>query len=208
MLSNSTRGFALTCAGWLMAGCNGQGSDLAAPADQLPVSTAKPGKPGSASDRIVYQVRLGALGDSRSHGVVLIEIVGGHLTVSVHAAGLEPLQHIPQHIHLNPTCDPGGGVLINLDANLTVGAAPSLTPEGPGTGQAYPTANEGGVVKYYATRPLSELLSAVNTHFGLALASIEELLTWLDLENRNAHMHVPFGPPFPAVNCGEIERLN
>jgi hypothetical protein len=35
-----------------------------------------------------------------------------------------------------------------------------------------------------------------------------ELLVWLDLERRNAHMHVAFGPPFPAVNCGEIERIN
>jgi hypothetical protein len=201
MLSNSTLGFALACAGWLMAGCTGQGADLAAPADQLPVSVAKPGEPGSASDRILYQVRLGALSDSRSHGVILIEIVGGHLTVSARAAGLEPLQHIPQHIHLNPTCDPGGGILINLDANLTVSG------EGLGVGTAYPTANAGGVVNYYASRSLGDLLQAVNTFLGAGLTSVEALLTWLDLENRNAHMHA-FGPPFPAVNCGEIERLN
>jgi len=208
MLGNSTRAFALACAGSVLVGCTERDVEPTAPADQLPVSTAKPGEPGSAADRILYQVRLGALGDSRSHGVILIEIVGGHLAVSVHAAGLEPLQRIPQHIHVNPTCDPGGGVLINLDANLTVGSAPPLLPEGPGTGEAYPRANEGGVVKYYASRLLSDLLPAVNAHFGLALGSVEELLAWLDLDNRNAHMHVAFGPPFPAVNCGEIERLN
>jgi hypothetical protein len=200
------RALALAC--FVIVGCTESATDSVAPTEQTPVFTAKLGDPGSASDRTLYQVRLGTLGDSRSHGVVLIEIVGGHLTVSAHAAGLEPLQHIPQHIHLNPTCDPGGGILINLDANLTVGAAPGLLPEGPGTGEAYPRANEGGVVKYYASRPLSELLAAVNTHFGLALGSIEDLLIWLDLDNRNAHMHVAFGPPFPAVNCGEIERLN
>jgi hypothetical protein len=122
--------------------------------------------------------------------------------VSAHAAGLEPLQHIPQHIHLNPTCDPGGGILINLDANLTVPG------EAPGVGTAYPTANAGGVVKYHASRSLGDLLQAVNTFLGAGLTSVEAMLTWLDLENRNAHMHVAFGPPFPAVNCGEIEPLN
>jgi hypothetical protein len=202
MLVNSTRAFALACAGAVMLGCTEPASDSLAPTDQLPAHAAKPGDPGAASDRILYQVRLGALGDSRSHGVVLIEIVGGHLTVSAHAAGLEPLQHIPQHIHLNPTCDPGGGILLNLDANLTVPI------EGPGVGTGYPVANAGGVVNYYASRSLSDLLQAVNTHLGLGLTSVEALLAWLDLDNRNAHMHVAFGPPFPAVNCGEIERLN
>jgi hypothetical protein len=202
MLSTSTRGLALTCAGWLMAGCTGQGTDIAAPADQSIASITKPGDPGAASDRILYQVRLGDLGDSRSHGVILIEIVGGHLAVSVHAAGLEPGQHIPQHIHLNPTCDPGGGILINLDANLTVPG------EGSNIGTAYPTANAGGVVNYYASRSLEDLRQAVNTFLDAGLNSVEALLTWLDLEDRNAHMHVAFGPPFPAVNCGEVERLN
>lgn len=202
MLRNSTRSFALACAGWVMAGCTEPEVEPAGPADQVPSFAAKPGDPGAASDRILYQVRLGALGDSRSHGVVLIEIVGGHLTVSAHGAGLNPLQHIPQHIHVNPTCDPGGGILLNLDANLT------LPVEGPGVGTAYPSANAGGVVNYYASRPLSDLLQAVNTHLGLGLTSVEALLAWLDLDNRNVHMHVAFGPPFPAVNCGEVERLN
>jgi hypothetical protein len=202
MLSNSTRAFALACAAWVMVGCTEQGGDLVAPADQRPASAVKPGEPGAASDRTLFQVRLAALGDSRARGIVLIEIVGGHLTASVHAAGLEPLQHIPQHIHLNPTCDPGGGILLNLDANLTVPG------EGAGVGTAYPLSNAGGVVNYYASRSLSDLLAAVNTHLGAGLASVEALVAWLDLDNRNVHMHVPFGPPFPAVNCGEIERLN
>jgi len=64
------------------------------------------------------------------------------------------------------------------------------------------------VVNYRASRPLSELLIAVNTFSGAGLGTVEDLLAWLDLENRNGHMHVAFGPPFPAVNCGEIERIN
>ncbi len=67
--------------------------------------------------------------------------------------------------------------------------------------------NDGGVVKYHASRPLSELLQAVNTHFNLTLGSVDELLTWLNLEERNVHMHIP-SPPFTPVNCGGVERLN
>jgi hypothetical protein len=207
MLSNSTRALALGCAGSVMLGCTEPDRNPVAPADQPAPTVVKPGGPGAASDRTLYQVRLAALGDFRARGVVLIEVVGGHLTVTVHAAGLVPGENIPQHIHVNPTCNPGGGVLINLDENLTVGAPPGLPPEAPGIGDAYPTANDGGVVKYYASRPLSELLQAVNTHFNLTLGSVDELLTWLDLENRNAHMHIP-EPPFTPVNCGEVERLN
>jgi hypothetical protein len=48
------------------------------------------------------------------------------------------------------------------------------------------------VLNYYASRSLSDLLQDAN----------------LDLEHRNVHMHVPFGPPFPAVTCGAVERLN
>ena len=201
MSRTSTRWFALACAGWVLFGCTEPGAHLVAPADQLPAYAAKPGGPGAASDRILYQARLGVLGDFRSRGVMLIEIVGGFLTVSVHAAGLEPSRHIPQHIHVNPTCNPGGGILLNLDAQLTV------PNEGPGVGTAYPVANAAGVVKYYASRPLGDLLEAVNTHQGAGLGSIEALLVWLNLDDRNAHMHIP-DPPFTPVNCGEIERLN
>jgi len=151
---------------------------------------------------MLYQVRLGDENGSRSHGVMLIEVVGGHLAVTVHAAGLAPSSHIPQHIHVNPTCNPGGGILINLDATLTVAG------EAPGVGAAYPTSNQAGVVNYYASRPLAELRDAVNARFGTSLESDQALLDWLNLEERNAHMHVAVGPPFPAVNCGEIERIN
>ena len=201
MLSNSIRVFAFACAGWVMVGCTEPGAELAGPADQLPAFAAKPGAPGAASDRTLYQVKLAPLGDFRARGVMLIEIVGGHLAVSVHANGLEPLTNIPQHIHLNPTCADGGGILINLDANLNVAG------EAPGVGPAYPASNTAGVVNYYASRPLSDLLVAVNTHFGAELTSVEALLSWLDLDNRNGHMHIPVGP-FTAVNCGEIQRLN
>ncbi|MEX2281131.1 MAG: hypothetical protein WEE89_01460 [Gemmatimonadota bacterium] len=197
MSSNSTRACLLACAVFLIGGCAEPAAD-----PLMPAFAVKPGDPGAASDRVLYQVRLGATDPFRAQGVVLLEIVGGYLTVTVHAAGLDPNARIPQHIHVNPTCNPGGGVLVNLDANLTV------PTEGPGVGAAYPLSNQAGVVNYYASRSLTDLLAAVNTYQGAGLASVDALLTWLNLDNRNVHMHVSSGPPFHVVNCGELERIN
>ena len=166
--------------------------------DQLPAFEAGP---AAAADRMLFQVRLGPLGGTTSHGIVHLEIAGGYLTVSTLGEGLEPLQHIPQHIHKNPTCDPGGDILINLDESLTVAG------ESAPVGAAFPVSNGGGVLNYHASRSLDDLLQAVNTYLGANLPSVEALVSWLDLDNRNVHMHVPFGPPFPAVNCGAVEQL-
>jgi|SRR5687768_11840422 len=201
MLSRAATLIPLIAATTLTA-CAEHDSDPVGTPDARPVFSAEPGEPGDASDRQLYQVRLGAESGSRSHGVMLIEIVGGHLSVTVHAAGLMPDANIPQHIHLNPTCNPGGGILLNLDANLTVPG------EGPGVGAAYPLSNQAGVINYYASRSLTDLMRAVETYRGVTLSSVDDLLTWLNLEERNGHMHVAVGPPFPAVNCGEVNRLN
>lgn len=199
--------FRLLAAGSLIAAslllaCAEHAKDPVEATNVVPALAQKPGDAGAASERQFYQIRLGAEPGSRSHGIILIEIVGGYLTATVHAAGLMPDLHIPQHIHLNPTCNPGGGILLNLDAGLTVAG------EGAGTGSAYPLSNQAGVVNYYAQRSLTDLLAAVNTHRGANLTTVDELLTWLNLDERNGHMHVAVGPPFPAVNCGEVERLN
>ena len=160
------------------------------------------GTPGAAADRMLYQVILAPLGESQSHGVAQIEIVGGYIAVTVHASGVMPNHNIPQHIHLNPTCANGGGVLLDLDAHLTVPG------EGASVGAAYPMSNQAGVVNYHASRSLTDLLAAVNTYQSAGLSSVDELIGWLNLEDRNVHQHVAEGPPFPAVNCGEVERLN
>jgi hypothetical protein len=185
----------------LLLGCT-EHADSPVEARNAPTFSIKPGEPGDASERQFYQVRLGAEPGSQSNGVMLIEIVGGYITATVHAAGLMPNHNIPQHIHVNPTCNPGGGVLLNLDANLTVPG------EGPGVGAAYPLSNQAGVINYYASRSLVDLMNAVNTYRGTTLSTVDALLTWLNLEERNGHMHVAVGPPFPAVNCGEVERRN
>lgn len=173
-------------------------SDVAVTEAPLAARPADPGK----SERMFFQVKLAPAGESRARGMLLLEVVNGELTARLHANGVEPGQHIPQHIHVNPGCNPGGGILINLDATLTVAG------EAPGVGAAYPVASAAGIVNYQASRPLTEILAAVNLHSSAGLATVDDLIAWMDLENRNAHMHVAFGPPFPAVNCGEVERIN
>jgi hypothetical protein len=201
MLRHPTRPLALVCAYGLVLGCTDAGNHPTAATKNLQAFSVTSGEPGAASDRRLYQVRFAPQGDSHVEGVALIEIVGGYLAVTVHASGHQPLRSIPQHIHLNPTCNPGGGILLNLDANLTVPG------EGPSVGSAYPVSNEGGAVNYYASRTLTDLLAAVNTYLGANLASVDALLTWLNLDQRNVHMHVP-DAPFTPVTCGGIDRLN
>ncbi|HEX6643256.1 MAG TPA: hypothetical protein VF037_01180 [Gemmatimonadales bacterium] len=202
----SHRRFMLAAGLAILPACAGCGADSPTNPETALVEgaalTRMPGDPGAAADRLFYKVNLRPQGDSRATGVALIEIVGGYLRVRIHAAGVEPGEHIPQHIHLNPGCNPGGGILVNLDAGLTVPV------EGPGTGAAYPVANAAGVMNYEATRSLDDLRAAFNTYAGTDLGDTAELLAHLNLEERNAHMHVAFGPPFPAVNCGEVERIN
>lgn len=148
-----------------------------------------------------YKATLVPTDTTRTEGAAFIDVVGGDLRVRVHATGVEPGQHIPQHLHANRGCDPGGPVLLNLDAGLTVPG------EAAGTGAAFPLASRAGVIDYEATRPLDELRSAIVTWGGPGLADTDELLQYLDLEDRNVHLHVAFGPPFPAVTCGGVEPI-
>ena len=147
-------------------------------------------------ERARYLARVAPEGDdSRVRGTAHFEIRDGWFSARVRIAGLEPNERIPQHIHLNPTCQPAGGILINLDEALTVAG------EGPGAGDAYPRANRGGVVQYEARRSLVELEAALQEHLELTL-------TDLNLDQRNVNFHEPLPPPIPSQGCGEIERIN
>ena len=161
-----------------------------------------PCPPGSASERQFFKVQLAPLGESRARGTALIDVVGGVLRVRIHSNGVEPGEHIPQHIHVNDGCENGGAILINLDAGL------ALPSEAPGVGAAYPVANGAGVLKYEATRSLADLRAGWNSANGTTFETDDALLAALDLENRNVHQHVAFGPPFPAVNCGPVDLVN
>jgi hypothetical protein len=165
-------------------------------------SQGKPGDPGAASERMFFQARLEPERGSRVRGIVQFEVVGGHFTAKLRATGLEPLQSVPQHIHVNPTCDPAGGILINLDSGLTVAG------EGPGFGPAFPQANRGGVVQYRASRSLADLMDAANEFLDAGVETVDEFLAWLNLASRNVNVHEPPPPPIPSVGCGEIRRVN
>lgn len=168
----------------------------------LAMAACSEDSPTAPSQSMAFQVRLAPAGTFQANGIMRFDIVEGEFRAYVQATGLDPGQRIPQHIHVNPTCNPGGGVLINLDQNLTVAG------EGPGVGAAYPMADATGYLVYQARRPLADVMSAVNRFFPTAnVQSVEGLIEFLDLENRNGHMHVAFGPPFPAVNCGEVVRV-
>ena len=65
-----------------------------------------------------------------------------------------------------------------------------------------------GVANYYATRPIADMIASVNARHGTNITTIEGLLAWLDLENRNAHMHHFAPPSYTPMNCGEVERIN
>ena len=184
------------------ASCAGDIPTTPASTSETAALARMPGEPGAARDREFYKVKLAPAPDASSRGMLHLDVVGGSLRVRIHAAGLEPGEHIPQHIHVNTGCNPGGGILLNLDAGLTVPG------EGPGVGAAYPVASAAGIVNYEATRSLADLRQAFNSFTGTTLADDAALLAHLDLENRNGHMHVAFGPPFPAVNCGEVEQVN
>ena len=162
-----------------------------------------PGPPGSASERQFFQVQLKPLGEERARGMAHIDVVGGVLRVRIHSNGVEPGEHIPQHIHAGSACEPASAPILNLDANLTL---PGV--ESPPVGAAFPVANDAGVLKYEATRSLADLRAAWNSANGTSLQSDAELLAELDLANRNIHQHVAFGPPFPAVNCGPMDQVN
>ncbi len=203
MKCNFMRAAALAGAALSLAtACN----DTTAPADAAATSQTAalaqaPYAPGAAASRQLFQARLAPMNGSSDHGIVKVEIAGGYLVVTVHAEGLDPSQHIPQHIHVNPTCADGGAVLISLNADLTVAG------EAPPTGNDFPVANRAGVVNYQASRPLADLLTAANTFLGANVASVDELVNWLNLGSRNVHMHASMAP-FTPMTCGEMERVN
>lgn len=175
------------------------------PADQAAAIEARsmPGDPGDARDRLFFKVNLRPFGeDSRSVGVALVDVVGGVLRVRIHATGIATGANIPQHIHQNVGCNPGGPIMINLDQGLTVPG------ESSNFGPAFPMANQAGVMNYEATRTLVDLRTAFNTYVGTSLTDDAELLAFLNLSERNIHMHLPVGPPFPAVTCGAMDEIN
>lgn len=173
-----------------------QRPDSSLPSSPEGIASAQDGSAG-----LRFQAKLAPTTPGQGHGVLQLEIADGQLTVKVRANGLEPRDTIPQHIHQSSTCGVvGDPILLNLDAGLTVAG------EGPGVGPDYPTANAGGVIQYDASRSLADLIDAVNEFQSAGVSTVEQLLEWLDLEDRNMHTHQPVSP-FTPVACGPIDRI-
>lgn len=138
----------------------------------------------------VYEAELQEIEGSGVTGTVTMTIGDELVMVRVIARGLEPGQRVPQHVHANSTCDPAGGILLNLDNEL---AHPN---EAPARGEHYPTADGDGSLDFTVSRPLTALNDAARQHEG---TTAEEL----DLGNRVVNVHAPDMRP---IACGPFQE--
>lgn len=138
----------------------------------------------------IYEARLEALGGSDASGTATFTHQNDQIQVTVAATGLEPNTRVPQHIHMNASCDDAGGIVLNLDEDLS---APN---EGEPRGDAYPESDDEGRLQFEASRSMEELRTALQTAGG-------EDADGLDLGNRVVNLHAP---DMQAIACGPLER--
>lgn len=159
-----------------------------APDDDAPSDPA-PDDPVDAAAEL-YEARLEEVDASGVVGTATIEAEGEALRVTVVATGLRPDTEVPQHIHIHAGCASPGGILVNLDRNLTV------ANEGAPRGEDYPRSDGDGALEYEATRSLEDLRAAAREHGDPGADN-------LDLGNRVVSLHAPDMRP---VACGPLER--
>lgn len=150
---------------------------------------APPADPPVEEVRQVYEAQLQEVDGSGVTGSATIEVDGDEIRVTVMATGLNPDTEVPQHIHMNADCASPGGILLNLDSNLTVPG------EGPPQGEDYPQTDGDGGLDYEAARSLDDLGSAAQEH---GAPGVDEL----DLGNRVVNLHAADMRP---VACGPLE---
>jgi hypothetical protein len=145
--------------------------------------------PVAENDVRVFEAELEEMEGSGVTGTATIIVYGGRIEARVMAHGLDPDQRVPQHVHMSATCAEPGGILLNLDADLT--HANEAAPRG----DHYPTADGDGMLDYHASRSLEDMRDAAREYEG---TSIEQL----DLGNRVVNLH---GPDMRAIACGALE---
>jgi len=146
--------------------------------------------PVAENDAQVFEAELDEIEGSGVTGTATIIVAGERIEARVMAHGLNPDQRVPQHVHMNATCAEPGGIVLNLDTNLT--HATEAAPRG----DHYPRAGDDGMLDYQASRSLEDLREAAREHQGL---SIEQL----DLGNRVVNLH---GPDMMPIACGALEE--
>lgn len=178
-------------AGAALVGCDVEPE----PADDLdldrPVPTDTVDEQMGQQPQETYEARLEERNGSGVTGTATFTIEGDELQVTVAATGLDPETRVPQHIHTNGSCDDAGGILLNLDSDLS--AAGEAEPRG----DAYPQADDEGRIQWEATRSIEDIRPAM----GDQATAGEDAL---DLTNRVVNLH---GQDMQPIACGEIESM-
>lgn len=141
-------------------------------------------------ERQLYEARLEEVGGSGVSGSATLTIDGHRLQATVVASGLDPDVRVPQHVHMNASCDAAGGILLSLDDQL------SVADEAGPRGGRYPQADGDGELEHEVSRPLDDLESALLERGGPGLAD-------LDLGNRVVALH---GADMQSIACGSLDR--
>lgn len=160
-----------------------------APEAEPPAADPVLEEPGEPPERQFYEARLEEVDGSGVSGTATVTVNGERIQVTVVASGLDAAARVAQHIHANASCDPAGGILLNLDDALSV--ANEAAPRG----DHYPQANAEGELEYEVSRSLDELDGALADHEGPALAE-------LDLGNRVVNLH---GADMQPIACGPLD---
>jgi Cu/Zn superoxide dismutase len=137
----------------------------------------------------VYEAQLQEVNGSGVTGTATITMSGDDIRVRIRAQGLQPDARVPQHVHMNASCDSPGGILLNLDDDL------SHPNEAAPRGDHYPTADGNGTLDYEASRSLDDLRDAARQHQGMEADR-------LDLGNRVVNLH---GADMQAIACGPLD---
>lgn len=155
----------------------------------------------------IYEATIEGVNGQDITGRATVTVRDDELQVVVAATGLEPDTRVPQHIHVNATCDDAGGILLNLDDGLT---GPN---EGEPRGDAYPETDSDGRLEYEASRSLEDLRTAVQQDAQQATADTAQAgqqpegttsrAAQMDLGNRVVNIH---GPDMQPIACGALER--
>ncbi len=167
----------------------------------------------------MYEAQLEARAESGVEGTATFTVEDNELVVTIAATGLDPSTQVPQHIHMNATCDDAGGIVLNLDDQL------SLPNDGDPRGEAYPQSDAQGALRYEARRSVGELRMALagtgpgGAASDTAAASSDTLRTGsagmnspqgaatagLDLTGHVVNLHAA---DMSVIACGPIEAMD
>lgn len=161
------------------------------------------------ADQEMYEARLEAVDGSGVTGTATLTIEDEELTVTVAATGFDPNVRVPQHIHMNSSCDDAGGILLNLDDDLS---APN---DGEPRGDAYPETNDQGSLRFEASRSVADLGSALGDESAgdadAADAANADTLGGdagaerFDFGNRVVNLH---GADMQPIACGALDPMD